>query len=205
MSSASFPLDVLREPGDGTLERLLRGWLGPPAPTAVGARSLPLPVPAALEGGLATLAGWPHVFAQNGLRAPDEVTAERGLGRFLDENQAVCFWGFRLAEGEEWDPPVWADDWQSAQVKVDDHVSTFLLKMTILELILGCDTMQASEAVEWRAKELVVDLSRLDALGPLAWPEAAGLWFYAGPGTLAMANVDPDGKSAFAWRAERTS
>lgn len=214
MSSQPFPLDVLLDPGPNSLERLLTGWLGPaPIARALAARqAAPGPVenepdlgrrvlalPTALAAGLVTLGRWPGVFHRNRLRAPTQVDAVDGLGRFLVEADRHAFWGFALADAKQADPRVWIEDELDGRRLADAHVSRFLLKMTLLEIILGDCTAEAGPGMS--ATDLVLGLTRLDTLGPLTWPTTC--WFHAGPDDLAMTMEDTDGVVTWGWRAVR--
>lgn len=160
-------------------------------------------LPRALREADFTLRGWPGLFAHNGLRRPDEMDPVRGIVRFLDENQNVCSWGVRSDEMREDDPPVWVDDGASEPARIDDRVSAFLLKMTLLELIFSSEDLVESEDRARPASSLLEGLTRLDQLGALAWPGSDGLWFFAGDRALAMATTDREGTPTFAWRGSQ--
>ncbi len=217
VTDAPFPLDILQNPGPAALERLLSGWLGP-APIArsmaarARARAIPdgdtgedlrapaIALPPALSKGLATLGRWPDVFRRNHLRTAGDVDVAEGLGRFLVEQDNHAFWGFALKDARLPDPRVWIEDVLDGRRLADARTSRFLLKATLLELILGDCTTEAGPGLMAPA-DLVLGLVRLDALGPLTWPTTC--WFYAGPDDLAMTMDDVDGAMAWAWRAVR--
>jgi hypothetical protein len=206
-----FPLDLLLEPPPDVLQRLLTGWLGLPRGARPGPASMPLPDALAL--GLTTLAGWPGFFRQNRLASVETVAPVDGLGRFLVEPQGNCAWGFSLADADLPDPRVWIDDVIDGRRVADPRTSRFLLKMTLLEIVLaGCDleagpTADAAGAGQepvtdvLTADDLVADLTRLVALGPLTWPTTC--WFYAGPNELAMTMDGISGRREWGWRATR--
>ncbi len=208
-----FPIDLLLEPPADVLTPLLAGWLGLSRDPRSGPPSIRLP--STLAAGLATLAGWPGAFRQNRLRSIAEVDAVAGLGRFLEDRQGHVFWGFALADDDLADPRVWVESDLDGRRIADPRLSRFLLKMTLLELVLqGCDrratpaepgpfTLPSDPPVPRppTADDLVGDLTRLVALGPLTWPTTC--WFYVGPGELAMSMDGITGRRDWAWRAGR--
>ncbi|HEY7131907.1 MAG TPA: hypothetical protein VH440_06630 [Candidatus Limnocylindrales bacterium] len=211
-----FPLDLLLEPPADVLQRLLTGWLG--LPRSARPRPPSMPLPDALARALTTLAGWPGFFRQNLLASVETVAPVDGLGRFLVEPQGNCAWGFSLADADLPDPRVWIDDVIDGRRVADPRTSRFLLKMTLLEIVLGGCDLEASPVSPdpghgaepaggpgpvdaLTADDLVADLTRLVALGPLTWPTTC--WFYAGPNELAMTMDGISGRREWGWRAGR--
>jgi hypothetical protein len=198
-----FPLDLLLEPPPDVLPRLLTRWLGLPGDERPATPSMELPD--ALATGLSTLARWPGAFRQTVPRSVDAVDAVAGLGRFLHDSQGRSFWGFALADADLADPRVWIEDALDGRRIADPRTSRFLLKMTLLELVLGGTDRVAgpvpSAAGTPTADELVADLTRLVGLGPLTWPTTC--WFYAGRDELAMSMDGITGRRDWAWRAGR--
>ncbi len=213
MTVDRFPLDLLLEPPPDVLARLLTGWLGLSRDPRSGPPSIRLP--AALASGLGILAGWPGTFRQTRLRSPAEVEAVAGLGRFLEDRQGRASWGFSQADTDLPDPRVWVESDLDGRRIADPRISRFLLKMTLLELVFqGCDRQAGpvepgpillpSDTPPSRPPtpdDLVADLTRLVALGPLTWPTTC--WFYVGPGELAMSMDGISGTRDWAWRAGR--
>ena len=196
-----FPLD----PGPDTLEQLLVGWFGPmPGPPSRPRASMVLP--AALESGLATLTRWLGLFVQNALLAAAEIDEVDGVGRFLDENQSVCYWGFRLLDAAEADPPVWAGDGHGNTRRVDVCISLFLTKVTIQEIVLS-NAWMSTDMDSRSGTPLLVGLRRLDALGPPGWPPEPTIqgWLHAGHDELGLAFMTDGGDVAGAWRARRVA
>lgn len=203
MSEDPFPLDLLLEPPPDVLPRLLTRWLGLPRDPRPGPASMLLP--AALASGLGALSGWPGAFRQNRLRAVDDIDAVDGIARFLVEPQGTCFWGFSLADADLPDPRVWIEHVIDGRRIADPLTSRFLLKMTMLELVLAGRELEVGPGRPAPGAatpdDLLAGLSRLVALGPLTWPTTC--WFYAGPDELAMSMDGITGRRDWAWRAGR--
>lgn len=129
--------------------------------------------------------------AEDRLLAPSGWSLVDGKLRFAEENQSVCEWA---CDPSGDDPRVYYKH-HRASAWADEHIdlSTFLLRFSIVEIILGAEHVESAPVLsDDKLARVIEPMRRLD-LGDASWPELPTRLYARGD---ALAFVSPNGPGA---------
>lgn len=129
--------------------------------------------------------------AEDRLLAPSGWSLVDGKLRFAEENQSVCEWA---CDPSGDDPRVYYKH-HRASAWADEHIdlSTFLLRFSIVEILLGAEHVESAPVLsDDKLARVIEPMRRLD-LGDASWPELPTRLYARGD---ALAFVSPNGPGA---------